>query len=374
MRKLSFLYVLMFLGVMCPGLAHAARVEELCEVNGARPNQLIGYGLVVGLNNTGDTGQSRFTVQSTAAMLRRLGATVDQRAIQTKNAAAVMITATLPPYASPGVKVDVTVSSLGNARSLFGGTLLQTPLFGGDKRVYAVAQGPVLVGGYSAQGITGSSVQKNHTTAGRVPEGAIVERQVPAAGLGQGPLLLSLREPSFVNARRIATAIEAALGPGSAMPLDGGRVEVRTPDQYKTDPVGLIAAVSLVEVEPDSSARVVIDERTGTVVVGAAVRISEVAIAQGGLTIEIQESQAVSQPAPFTFRGNATTAVVPKTEISVDQGSGSPAGALSHVKPSATLKELVDALNAIGVRPRDLIAIFQALRTAGALSARIEVQ
>ena len=370
MRKLSILYVFTLICLLCPRAAHAARVEELCEVNGARPNQLIGYGLVVGLNNTGDTGQSRFTVQSTAAMLRRLGATVDQRAIQTKNAAAVMITATLPPFASPGVKVDVTVSSLGNARSLFGGTLLQTPLFGGDKRVYAVAQGPVLVGGYSAQGITGSSLQKNHTTAGRVPEGAIVERQVPAVGLGQGPVLLSLREPSFVNARRIATAIEAALGPGSATPLDGGRVEVRTPDQYKTDPVGLIAAVSLVEVEPDSSARVVIDERTGTIVVGAAVRISEVAIAQGGLTIEIQESQAVSQPAPLTFRGNATTAVVPQTQIAVDQGSG----ALTHVKPSATLKELVDALNAIGVRPRDLIAIFQALRTAGALSARIEVQ
>jgi flagellar P-ring protein precursor FlgI len=258
---------------------------------------------------------------------------------------------------------------MGNARSLFGGTLLQTPLFGADKRVYAVAQGPVLVGGFSAQGITGSSVQKNHTTAGRVPEGAIVERLV-ATPPNQGPLLLALREPSFVNARRIATAIDALLGAGSAKPLDGGRVEVKTPAQYKSDPVGLIAAVSLVEVDPDASARVVIDERTGTVVVGSAVRIAEVAIAQGGLTIEIQEQQAVSQPAPFTLGGQATTQVVPKTEVSVDQGSS----ALSHVKPSATLKELVDALNAIGVRPRDLIAIFQALRSAGALSARIEVQ
>jgi flagellar P-ring protein precursor FlgI len=372
MTMRSLLFMLLLTALSAPRLAHAARVEELCEVSGARANQLIGYGLVVGLNNTGDTGQSRFTVQSTAAMLRRLGATVDQRAIQTKNAAAVMVTATLPPFSSPGVKVDVTVSSLGNARSLFGGTLLQTPLFGGDKRVYAVAQGPVLVGGYAAQGITGSSVQKNHTTAGRVPEGAIVERQVPVAGLGQGPVLLSLREPSFVNARRIATAIEAALGPGSAAPLDGGRVEVRTPDQYKSDPVGLLAAVSLVEVEPDSSARVVIDERTGTVVVGSAVRISEVAIAQGGLTIEIQESRAVSQPSAYSMGGQATTTVVPQTEIKVDQG-GAP-NVLAHVKPSATLKDLVDALNAIGVKPRDLIAIFQALRSAGALSARIEVQ
>jgi flagellar P-ring protein precursor FlgI len=373
MKKFSILVALLLCSLSMPGLVQAARVEEMCEVNGARPNQLIGYGLVVGLNNTGDTGQSRFTIQSTAAMLRRLGATVDQRAIQTKNAAAVMITATLPPFASPGVRVDVTVSSLGNARSLFGGTLLQTPLFGADKRVYAVAQGPVLVGGFNASGVTGSSVQKNHTTAGRVPEGAIVERQVPSTAMAGGPLLLALREPSFVNARRIATAIDVALGAGSATPLDGGRVEVRTPAQYKSDPVGLIAAVSLIEVDPDNSARVVIDERTGTVVIGSAVRISEVAIAQGGLTIEIQEQQMVSQPAPFTMNGNASSQVVPKTDVKVDQGpEGRPA--LSHVKQSATLKELVDALNAIGVRPRDLIAIFQALRSAGALSARIEVQ
>lgn len=353
-----------------PRTASAARVEEMCEVSGVRPNQLIGYGLVVGLNNTGDTGQSRFTVQSTAAMLRRLGATVDQRAIQTRNAAAVMITATLPPFASAGARLDVTVSSLGNARSLFGGTLLQTPLFGGDKKVYAVAQGPVLVGGFNASAFTGSSFTKNHTTVGRVPEGALVEREVPMQQLAEGGMTLTLREPSFVNAHRIAQAIDGALGAGSARAIDGGRVQVKAPKQYDKDPVGLLAAVSVVEVEPDASARVVIDERTGTIVVGAAVRISEVAIAQGGLTVEIQESQLVSQPAPLTFRGNAQTAVVPKSEISVEQAPG----ALAHVKASASLKELVDALNAIGVRPRDLIAIFQALRTAGALQARIEVQ
>ena len=353
-----------------PRSASAARVEELCEVNGVRPNQLIGYGLVVGLNNTGDTGQSRFTVQSTAAMLRRLGATVDQRAIQTKNAAAVMITATLPPFASPGARVDVTVSSLGNARSLFGGTLLQTPLFAADKKVYAVAQGPVLVGGFNASAITGSSFTKNHTTVGRVPEGALVEREVPAQALSTSGLTLNLRDPSFVNAHRIAQAIDAALGVGSAQAVDGGRVQVKAPSQFAKDPVGLLAAVSVVEVDPDSSARIVIDERTGTIVVGAAVRISEVAIAQGGLTVEIQESQLVSQPAPLTFKGNAQTAVVPKSELTVEQQ----AGTISHVKGSASLKELVDALNAIGVRPRDLIAIFQALRSAGALSARIEVQ
>lgn len=355
---------------LTPAPAAAARIEELCEVNGVRPNQLIGYGLVVGLSNTGDTGQSRFTVQSTAAMLRRLGATVDQKSIQTKNAAAVMITATLPPFASAGARVDVTVSSLGNARSLFGGTLLQTPLFGADKKVYAVAQGPVLVGGFQASGITGSSFTRNHTTVGRVPEGALVERQVPMVEFGVGPLILNLREPSFVNATRIAQAIDAALGAGTAAAIDGGRVSVKMPSAYDKNPVGLLAAVQVVEVDPDASARVVIDERTGTVVVGSAVRISEVAIAQGGLTVEIEEQQLVSQPESFTFRGSAQTAVVPKSDVKVDQGSA----AMAHVKASASLKELVDALNAIGARPRDLIAIFQALRTAGALQARIEVQ
>ena len=355
---------------LTPRGASAARIEELCEVNGVRPNQLIGYGLVVGLNNTGDTGQARFTVQSTAAMLRRLGATVDQKSIQTRNAAAVMVIATLPPFAQAGARVDVVVSSLGNARSLFGGTLLQTPLFGADKKVYAVGQGPVLVGGFQTSGITGSSFSRNHTTTGRVPEGALVERQVPTAEFGSSPLVLNLRDPSFVNANRIAQAIDAALGAGTATAMDGGRVQVKAPSQFDKNPVGLLAAVQVVEVDPDSSARVVIDERTGTVVVGAAVRISEVAIAQGGLTVEIQEQQQVSQPSAFTFNGNAQTAVVPKTDIQVDTGSA----AMSHVKASATLKELVDALNAIGVKPRDLIAIFQALRTAGALQARIEVQ
>jgi flagellar P-ring protein precursor FlgI len=353
-----------------PARAFATRVEELCDVSGVRSNQLIGYGLVVGLNNTGDTGQSRFTVQSTAAMLRRLGATVDQKAITTKNAAAVMITATLPPYAQPGMRVDVTVSSLGNARSLFGGTLLQTPLYGADKRVYAVAQGPVLTGGFTAQGVTGTSYTRNHTTAGRVPEGALVERQVPLPDMGEGPLVLNLREPSFVNATRIVAAIDAALGAGTATALDGGRVQIKLTSQYEKNPVGLLAAVQVIEVDPDSSAKVVIDERTGTVVVGAAVRISEVAIAQGSLTVEIMEQQLVSQPSAFTSRGNAQTAVVPSSQVEVSQGSG----ALTHVKGSASLKELVDALNAVGVRPRELIAIFQALRTAGALQARVEVQ
>ncbi|MDB4973013.1 MAG: flgI [Myxococcaceae bacterium] len=368
--KSAFAILVLALVWLAPRGASAARIEELCEVSGVRANQLIGYGLVVGLSNTGDTGQSRFTVQSTAAMLRRLGATVDQKSIQTRNAAAVMIIATLPPFAQAGARVDIVVSSLGNARSLFGGTLLQTPLFGADKKVYAVGQGPVLVGGFQATGITGSSFTRNVTTTGRVPEGALVERQVPTAAFGEAPLVLNLRDPSFVNANRIVQAIDAALGAGMATALDGGRVQVKTPSQFDKNPVGLLAAVQVLEVDPDASARVVIDERTGTVVVGSAVRISEVAIAQGGLTVEIQESNLVSQPQPFSINSSATTAVVPKSEVAVDERSA----ALTHVKASATLKELVDALNAIGVKPRDLIAIFQALKTAGALQARIEIQ
>jgi len=363
--------LLMFLGLMfAPRAALATRVEEMCDVSGVRSNQLIGYGLVVGLANTGDTGRSQFTVQSTAAMLRRLGATVDVTSIQPKNAAAVVITATLPPFSAPGMRIDVTVSSLGNARSLLGGTLLQTPLFGADRKVYAVAQGPVLVGGFSASGVTGSSVSKNHLTVGRVPEGGLVERLVETPALSGKPLVLTLRQPSFVNAQRVVDAIDAALGVGTATALDGASIRVTPPDQYKKNFVGLLAVLSLVEVEPDNSARVVIDERTGTIVLGGAVRISEVAIAQGGLTIEIQEEQSASQPAPFTLN-SGDTKVVPSTSVDVEQGNTS---ALHHVKATATLSDLVTALNAIGARPRDLIAIFQALRTAGALQARIEVQ
>lgn len=356
--------------VFTTSTASAARVEEMCDVSGVRPNQLIGYGLVVGLGNTGDSGRSQFTVQSTAAMLRRLGATVDVASIQTKNAAAVVITATLPPFSAPGARIDVTVSSLGNARSLLGGTLLQTPLFGADRKVYAVAQGAVLVGGFTASGVTGSSISKNHLTVGRVPEGALVERAVDTPVLSGKPLTLTLRQPSFVNAQRVAQAIDAALGVGTAKALDGSSIRVVTPVQFKEDVVGLLAAVSVVEVEPDASARVVIDERTGTIVLGGAVRISEVAIAQGGLTVEVQEQQTASQPAPYTI-SSGQAKVVPTTNVKVDQGE---TNALHHVKATATLSDLVTALNAIGARPRDLIAIFQALRTAGALQARIEVQ
>jgi flagellar P-ring protein precursor FlgI len=352
-----------------PRSASAARIEDLCDVGGVRPNQLIGYGLVVGLNNTGDRGQARFTLQSTAAMLRRLGATIDPAAIQTRNAAAVMVTATLPANASPGMRLDVNVASLGNARSLFGGVLLQTPLYGADRRVYAVAQGPVLVGGFAAAGATGSSVQQNHVTAGRVPEGALVERSVETPRLGaNGEVFLQLRDPSFTTAQRIVEAVNAAVGSSVARAVDHGLVRVELPEESRQDVVSFVARLQLLEVEPDAPARVVVDERTGTVALGANVRIGEVAVAQGGLTVEISERLAVSQPGPLAGAGR--TAVVPQSDVTATAQPGS----LTRIAPTATLQDVVTALNALGARPRDLVPIIQALHRAGALRARIEVQ
>jgi flagellar P-ring protein precursor FlgI len=267
-------------GLLGPAPAEASRIRELTDVSGLRENQLVGYGLVVGLANTGDTGASRFTLQSVAAMLRRLGATIDPSMIQTRNAAAVMVTATLPADGATGTRIDVTVSSMGNARSLLGGTLLQTPLLGADGQVYVAAQGPVMIGGFGASGASGSSTQVNHLTAGRVPSGGIIERHPPGGGLpSDGPILLTLRRPSFVTARRIATAIDGALGDGAAVALDAANISITVPERFADDRVGLLAEVQLLDVDPEPSARVVIDERTGTVVVGSAVRLREAAVA-----------------------------------------------------------------------------------------------
>ncbi|HJK98828.1 MAG TPA: flagellar basal body P-ring protein FlgI [Polyangiaceae bacterium LLY-WYZ-14_1] len=350
-----------------PERARAVRIEDLCDVRGVRTNQVIGYGLVVGLNGTGDIGQARFTLQSTAAMLRRLGATIDPRMIQTRNAAAVMVTADLPPFANPGTRIDVVVSSLGNARSLQGGTLLQTPLYGADRRVYAVAQGPLVVGGFLFQGRTGSRVGQNFTTTARVPSGGIVERRVAAPELDGETLVLTLKDPSFVNASRIVEAIGGELGEGTASAPDPGTVVVRVPADYADNQVGLLARVQVLEVEADAPARVVIDERTGTVALGANVRIGEAAVAQGGLTVEIGERFGVSQPNALARGGQ--TAVVPESDVQATQEDGP----LRLVPETATLSDVVAALNAIGARPRDLMAIFQALRAAGALRAEVEV-
>jgi flagellar P-ring protein precursor FlgI len=352
--------------VFSPQRAAASRIAELCDVRGVRPNQLIGYGLVVGLGGTGDTGQARFTVQSTAAMLRRLGATIDPTSIQTKNAAAVMVIATLPANGNPGMRIDVVVSSMGNAKSVEGGTLLQTPLLGADRVVYAVAQGPLLVGGFAAEA-GGSSVRQNTITVGRVPMGAIVERPAPTASVAGDIIVLQLRSPSFVTANRIALAINEDLGEGAAQAVDSGTVRIKVNAEQKRDPVGLLARVQVLQVDADSAVRVVIDERTGTVVLGSGVRIAEVAIAQGGLTVQIQKTPLVSQPNALT-RGR--TAVVEQTQVAATLEGGS----VHHLQATASLGDVVQALNLLGAKPRNLIAIFEALHTAGALTADIEVQ
>jgi flagellar P-ring protein FlgI len=353
-----------------PMAAAASRIEELCDLKGVRPNQLIGYGLVVGLANTGDTGQSQFTVQSTAAMLRRLGATIDPKSIQTRNAAAVMVIATLPANANPGMRIDVVVSSLGNARSIEGGTLLQTPLLGADRVVYAVAQGPLLLGGFGASYDTpwgGASYRYNQITVGRVPQGAIVERPSPTAKMTGDVLTLQLRSPSYVTASRIAAAINTELGEGTAQAVDGGTVTLKLGDDQKKDPVGLLARVQVLTVDADAPVRVVIDERTGTIVLGSGVQIAEVAIAQGGLTIQVQRTPLVSQPNPF---GRGNTQVVEDVQVNATIDNGK----MHHVPAAANLNDVVTALNQLGAKPRNLIAIFQALKTAGALQAEIEVQ
>lgn len=364
--RLGVGWVLVLMLWWAPSGASATRIQELCDIRGVRPNQLIGYGLVVGLQGTGDTGQARFTIQSTASMLRRLGATIDPGSIQTKNAAAVIVTATIPPFANPGNRIDVTVSSLGNAKSLLGGTLLQTPLYGADRRVYAAAQGPLLIGGFSVGG-GGSSVQHNHTTVGRVPMGAIVERRAPTPELDKNGLLLQLREPSFVTAQRVAAAINSALPQPMARALDAATVRVGLLGAYQGNPVGMLAKIQIIDVQADAPVRVVIDERTGTVVLGAGVEVSEAAVAQGGLTVEIRRTVQVSQPGAFS---GGDSEVVANTEVKVSEQEGG----LHHMRAAASLGDVVEALNALGASPRSLVSIFQALRTAGALRADIEVQ
>ena len=346
----------------------ASRIKDIVDVEGVRDNLLVGYGLVVGLDGTGDSlNSSPFTEQSLIGMLERLGVNVRDDGLSTDNVAAVMVTATLPPFARQGSRIDVSVSSLGDSESLLGGQLLVTPLLGADGEVYAVAQGALSVGGFSSEGAA-ESVTQGVPTAGRIASGAIVEREVPFDLAGLTTIHLSLRNPDFTTARRVMDTINAAIGPGIATAPDPATVRLRVPAHAGIDVVGLITRIEQLQVEPDQVARVVIDESTGIIVMGENVRISTVAIAQGNLTIRITETPIVSQPAPFSETGNTET--VPRTEISVDDDSDRQLGVLS---PGVTLQELVQSLNALGIGPRDMIAILQSIKAAGALQADIEV-
>jgi flagellar P-ring protein precursor FlgI len=351
-----------------PAAAPTVRVRDVARVQSVRANQLVGYGLIVGLNGTGDTSQSPFTLQSVVAMLQRFGVTVDPRRLKTKNVAAVMVTAEIPAFAKNGSKLDVTVSSISDAASLQGGTLLQTPLLGADEEVYAVAQGPVSIGGFAAGG-NGSSASKNHPTVGRVPNGALIEREIQTSlAEADGTVRINLNDADFVNATRIAAALNDRFGAGAGTAEDAATVRVQPPSGLRGDTVRLIAEIEELRIQPSTPSRVVLNERTGTVIIGGGVRIAPVAVAHGSLTVEIQTDLDVSQPAPFSKGGS--TVAVPRTGVSVGEARAS----LVELQPGTTLAELVRALNALQVTPRDVIAIIQAIKDAGALYAELELQ
>ncbi len=348
--------------------AAASRIKDIIQFEGVRDNLLIGYGLVVGLNNTGDSlADGHFTKQSLQAMLNRLGVKPTDAGLDSENVAAVMVTANLPPFARLGSRIDVTVSALGDADSLLGGTLLVTPLLGADGEVYAVSQGQLAVGGFQSEGAA-ETIVKGVPTSARIANGAIVEREVAFDLASLTSVKLTLRNPDFTTARRIAQAINAFLGTAAAAPSDPTTVNLAVPASYTDNVVNLLTDIEQLRIEPDQLARVIIDEHTGTIVMGENVRISTVAIAQGSLTIRITETQQVSQPGPFAEVGATTT--VDRTNIEVDQGEDKQ---LTVLQPGVTLQELVNGLNALGIGPRDMISILQAIKASGALQAEIEV-
>jgi flagellar P-ring protein precursor FlgI len=330
---------------------------------------LVGYGLVVGLNGTGDSlTNSPFTATSLTGMLERLGINIRGDSLKTKNVAAVMVTATLPAFAGQGSKVDLTISTMGDAKSLQGGMLLVTPMLGADGEVYAVGQGPIATGGFSAEG-KGASVTKGVPTSGRIANGAIVERQIPFAMADMQVLHLSLRNPDFTTAQRIMKAINSNLHGSFAVANDNANVTVALPPNMKSNMVGLVTRLEQINVTPDQIAKVVVDEQSGVIVMGENVRISKVAIAQGNLTIRITETPQVSQPNALSTGG--TTATVERTAIDVNENSDAKMTILSA--PGVSLQDLVQSLNALGIGPRDMITILQSIKAAGALQAEIEV-
>ncbi|MBG0779752.1 MAG: flagellar basal body P-ring protein FlgI [Desulfotignum balticum] len=374
--------------VFCtPLVSDSARIKDIVSIQGVRPNQLFGYGLVIGLNGSGDKSGTEFTLQGLANMLERNGIRVnaaDIADIKVKNVAAVLVSATLPPFARIGKKIDVTVSSIGDAKSLSGGTLVLTPLKGVDNQVYALAQGPLVVGGFSFGGNAGGGQTKNHPTVARITGGATVEREVPVELARKESLVMILNNPDFNTASAISRTIDREFGPGSAMAIDSSTLEFKVPPAYRHRVVDLIAQMGILEITTDRPAKIIINERTGTVVIGENVRIASVAIAHGNLAIEIKEETQVSQPAPFapSSRGGrpvqvdgtvvapgGSTVVAPDSDVYIMEEDRK----LMVVNPGNTIDELVKALNAIGVTPRDLITVLQAMKAAGVLDAELEI-
>lgn len=356
------------IAALLPGLlAGASRIKDLAYVQGMRGEQVIGYGLVVGLNGTGDSQRSTFTIQSVSSMLKRFGITVSQDDLRMRNVAAVMVTATIAPFTKEGGVADVTVSSLGDATGLQGGTLLVTPLSGMNGAIFASAQGPVSVGGMNVRS-NGSEVRRNHTAAGRVPGGALVERSVEVHIASDWKVSIVLWQPDFTTAMRIVTAVNGKIGSGIASAMDASTVTIAVPQQYRdlAKITEFIALVEILEIVPDVAARVVINEKTGTVVVGGNVTILPVAISHAGLNIEIQQTPVISQPQALS---KGTTVSTQMSTITASQDSN----AVVAINGAATVQEIAKALNSLNVSPRDVIAIFQALKEAGALKAELVI-
>ncbi|HET6514388.1 MAG TPA: flagellar basal body P-ring protein FlgI [Thermodesulfovibrionales bacterium] len=364
-RYLLFTPLVLFILIIYPPFpGYAERIKDIANFEGVRENQLIGYGLVVGLDGAGDKGDA--TMQVIANMLKRMGITVNFKDIKSKNAAAVMVTANLPAFPKPGLKIDALVSTIGDAKNVQGGTLLLTPLKGTDGKIYALAQGAVSIGGFTG-GSGGTTVQKNHPTAGRVPEGAIVEKDLPFVLGNGGEIKIFLHKPDFATSMAIAKKINESFRFEYASTIDPSAVRLKIPPEYKGRTVELITSVEALDVQVDAPARVVINERTGTIVIGDKVRISPVAIAHGSLTIEVKTDFKVSQPSAFGPESSKTV-VTPDKDVKVKEEKAS----LMEVS-GVTLGEIVKALNALGVTPRDLMSILQSLKASGSLKADLEI-
>jgi flagellar P-ring protein precursor FlgI len=368
MKTTTIAWILTVTVVFCfTTQAFGVRIKDITEIKGVRQNQLVGYGLIVGLNGTGDSDNAIFTIQSMVSMLERMGVTVQAEDIEVDNVAAVIVTADLPAFARTGSRIDVLVSSIGDAENLQGGTLLFTPLKAADQQVYAVAQGPVSTGGFVVGSASGSGVQKNFPTVGRVVNGALIEKEIPNKFNQKQSLTLTLHSPDFTTSSRVARAINIAFYDQIARTHDAGTIEVKVPEKYMGNVVALVTMIESLGVTPDTVSKIIINERTGTVIMGENVRISTVAIAHGNLSIEIKEDSNVSQPLPFSRGGE--TVVVPESEVQVQEGNNP----IFLVNSGVSIAAVVKALNALGVSPRDLISIFQALKAAGALQAELEI-
>lgn len=363
--RLLFLGLLSASFLLSPHPAQAVRLKDMASIKGVRDNQLIGYGIVIGLNGTGDGNNAAFTTQGLANVLKNMGVKIDPEKIKVKNVASVMVTAKLPAFVKTGQTIDVTLSSVGDAASLQGGTLLATPLKGLDNKVYAMAQGPVSIGGFEVAGTTANR-QKNHLTVARIPNGASVEREVPVSFANKNNITISLDTPDFTTILRMSKAIDAFLGGSFAKPMDGGTVNIEVPENYRDQQIAFLAALENLDITPDMPARVVLDERTGTVVMGENVKISQLALSHGNLSLQVKGNGGTTSVAD-TLSAQSTE------DILKGKQAGEVGQRLVSLAPGVTLGEVVRALNSVGVAPRDLIAIFQSIKASGALQAELEI-